>query len=150
MKRFVLIFIGLLALALRVNATPLPMPTMLPPSIVTSSFTATAGTATVTITTPTSVGPYSAGQYTYISHIHIEMYAGATLTGGAIPVTCTTTNLGGTVFKLPSAAATGTVIVLDMPFDNPIQGLQGSNVAISCPGQPSTIWNVIVNYFQGS
>ncbi len=151
MKRFILILAGILAFArLPGHATPIPTPTTLPPSVVTSSFTLVAGTATVTVSTPTSIGAFSSGYYNYISHIHLEMYATSTLTGGATPVTCTSTNLGGLTLNLPTAAATGTVYLLDMPFDNAMQATQGSQVIITCPGRPNVIYNLIVAYYQGS
>ncbi len=150
MKRFVLIFAGILAFARLPGYCLTPQPTTLPPSVSVSSVSTAAGQASITITTPTSVGPYSSGQYTYISHIHVEMYATGTLTGGATPVTCTTTNLQSLALKFPTAAATGTVSVVDMALDNALQGTQGSNVTITCPATASVIWNVVLTYFQGS
>jgi hypothetical protein len=150
MKRFILIFAGIIAFARLPGYALTPQPTTLPPSVVTSSFTLAAGTATVTASTPTAVGPYSLGYYNYISHIHVEMYATGTLTGGATPVVCTTTNLNSIKIYLPTAAATGSETVIDMAFDNPIQGTQGSQVTVSCPGQPSVIYNVLLTYYQGS
>lgn len=149
MKRFILILAAVLLGKMSAHAVT-PQPVALPPSVVTSSFTLAGGTATVTASTPTSVGPYSSGYYNYISHIHLEMYATGTLTGGATPVVCTTTNLNGIKIYLPTAAATGSETVIDMPLDNPMQGTQASQVTLSCPGQPSVIYNLILTYYQGS
>ncbi len=119
-------------------------------TIVTSSATASGGQGLVTLSTPTTPSTSSSGYYNYISHIHIEMYAVSTLTGGATPVNCTTTNLPTTpVFKFQTAEATGTEQTLDMDFAYPIQANQGFQVVITCPATSNVIWNMVVTYYQG-
>ncbi len=128
-----------------------PMPVTLPYATMASSVTAVAGVATVTISTPAAT-TYSTGVQTFITHLHIEMYATGTLTGGATPVTCTTTNIpGNPVFKFQTAEATGTDQIIDLDFATPIQATNAAaNTVVSCPSTASVIWNIMVGYFQAS
>lgn len=135
------------------GGTSMPSPIVVPTSSIISSATvAVDGGVTVIVSSPTSgVGPYSTGYYNYITNIHIEMYAAGTLTGGATPNTCTTTNLpNNPTFKFPTASATGTTVVTDMQFANPLQANQASQVTIVCPLATNVMWNVIVGYYQAS
>jgi hypothetical protein len=121
------------------------------PSLIISSASAAGGQAQVILSSPTAASANSSGFYNYITHIHIEMYATGTLTGGATPVVCTTTNLTTTPgIRFQTAEATGTEQVYEMDFASPIQAAQASQVAITCPGTASTIWNIVVTYFQAS
>lgn len=149
MKRFGLMVGALLLTSFGYSMTP--MPVTLPYATMASSVTAAAGIATVTISTPVAT-TYSTGVNTYITHIHIEMYATGTLTGGATPVTCTTTNLPGSpVFKFQTAEATGTDQIIDLDFATPVQASNSAaNTVVSCPSTASVIWNVVVGYFQQS
>lgn len=155
MKRFMtqnlLIIAGILMYCqIPVQATPIPTPVILPASVSISSVGVSGGAATLTISTPTSgVGPYSAGYYTYVSHIHIEGYMTASSTASVTPMTCTTTNLQSLAFNFAMNQSTGTLLVIDMPLDNPIQGTIASNVAVSCPAKAGVLWNLILTYFQG-
>jgi hypothetical protein len=152
MKKILMIIAAILLCKLSAQATSTIQPFVLPTAVSISSTAIAGAGATVVITTPTAVGVYSTGYYNYIAHLHIEMYATGTLTGGATPVTCTTTNLpGNPVFKFPTAAATGTMYVVDQVFDNALQSTAGgTNTTIVCPATASVIWNVQVNYFQGN
>lgn len=150
MKRFILI-LGLLALAKMPGYCLTPQPVALAFSTSASSVTAAAGIATVTISTPVATA-YSTGVNTFVTHIHIEMYATGTLTGGATPVTCTTTNLpGNPVFKFQTAEATGTDQIIDLDFASPLMATNSAlNTVVSCPSTASVIWNIVVNYYQAS
>ncbi len=151
MKRFILIIAGILAMARMPGYCLTPQPVSMGYSLIASSVTAAAGLATVTISTPVATS-YSTGLNTYITRIHIEMYAAGTLTGGATPVTCTTTNLpGNPVFKFQTAEATGTDQIIDLPFDIPLQASNSAlNTVVSCPATASVIWNIIVGYYQNN
>lgn len=120
------------------------------PSVVISSASAAANTqAQILITTGTTNSPFSAGLYNYVSHIHIEMYPTATLVGAGGPVYCTSVGLSGNPkFGFSTNITSGTMVVTDVPYDNPIQGAQAANTTITCPATTSIIWNMSANYFQ--
>ncbi len=149
MKRFILIIAGILAMARMPGHCITPQPVVLPYATMASSVTAAAGIATVTISSQVAT-VYSTGLNTYITHLHIEMYATGTLTGGATPVTCTTTNLPGSlVLKFQTAEATGTDQIIDMDFASPVQASNPAvNTVVSCPSTASVIWNIVVGYYQ--
>lgn len=145
MKRLIVI---LAALFVCKAAQAAVQPVSLPFSVSASSTGIASSTITVTVTTPTSSGFYSTGYSNYVSHLRIEQYAAGTLTGGATPLTCTTTNLpGNPTFKFPTAMATGTVSVLDIALDNPLAPSVSGNIAVSCPGATNVIWNILLVYY---
>lgn len=149
MKKFLLI-LGLMSIS-KIGWCLTPQPVVIAPSVSISSVGISGAQAQITITTAPGSGYNSTGWYNYLTNIHIEMYAVGTLTGGATPVTCTTTGLPTAVaFKFPTAAATGTNTVTDIQFANPLQGTAGTNVVITCPATASVIWNMQVMYFSGS
>lgn len=130
-------------------AAPAPLSITVTPTVVASSTTLLAtGVGSSSTTTPSGGGPFTTGYSQYLTHIHIEMYATGTLTGGATPVKCFTLGLPTQQFFLfPTAAATGTTTVIDIPYDNPVQGNPGSIVNLTCPGAASVLWNIALTYF---
>lgn len=147
MKKLLFV-LSLTLVTTKVHAAYNPWSVAVAPSVTISSTSAAAAGALVTITTAPNSGPFSTGLNTYLSHIHIEYYATGTLTGGATPVVCTTTNLpGNPSFKFPTAEATGVELIEDMDFSNPIQTTSPGNITISCPGTASTLWNIVATYF---
>lgn len=155
MKRFIAVFagiVGLVALSPKLGVCGTLVDVRTPTTITVSSVTAAAGIATVTISSPSLTSPtYGTGPLTYIAHVRIEMYATATLTGGATPVTCTSTNLNSRVWKFPTAAATGTTTVFDEDYSYAVQAPNSAiSTVISCPSTASVIWNVSVSYYYGS
>ncbi len=145
------VLLGALSLTNKASASPTPLPVAITPTLTVSSSTAVQTAMNLTVSSPTAnVGAYSAGYYSYITHIHLEMYAAGTLTGGATPVVCTTTNLSSALtWRFPTAQATGVQFIVDEQFDNPIQVTQGAQMMISCPATASVIWSGHVAYFQG-
>lgn len=152
MKKCYLTLFGVMCISRMAYAggTSTPTPTVFPTSIMVSSFTVATGTATVTVQ-PSTPSTYSAGGYTYLTNLHIEMYATGTLTGNALPVSCITTGLpGNPQYVFPTAMATGNQQTLDMQFANPLQSNQFSVITVSCPGRPSVYWNVEAAYYQSN
>lgn len=93
----------------------------------------------------TATLPATDNNYHIISRIGITLYNAAARTGGANPVTITTTNLGSLAWTCPSAGAVGTV------FEIGIEGVYRSAAAgvattIVCPATTSVIWRVNVIY----
>jgi hypothetical protein len=102
-----------------------------------------ASGAAVTLTLPAV-----ASQFHYITHIEILKYAVGALTGGATPVTVTTTNLPGTpAFTFETAGAIGTIV---RTLYEPTKSLRSSTVntatTIVCPATTNVIWRVNVWY----
>lgn len=93
----------------------------------------------------TATLPATDNNYHIISRIGITLYNAAARTGGANPVTVTTSNLGSLAWTCPSAGAVGTV------FEIGVEGVYrsaaaGVNTTIVCPATTSVIWRVNVIY----
>lgn len=126
-------------------------PVVISPSVVVSSAGTNGTQVTVLLSSPVARSANSSGEYLYVTNMHLEMYAVSTLTGGATPVVCTVTNLPGNLtFKFPTAAATGTMQIVDIQFANPLQATQGAQVTLVCPATTSVIWNNTLAYFQNN
>lgn len=123
--------------------------TVAAPITIVSSVTVAGALAVSSATASTSNG---FAQFNYITNVHIEMYATGTLTGGATPVTCTSSNIpGNPVWKFPTAAATGTVTITDMQFANALKSTTSNTVtSITCPATASVIWNITLGYYQSN
>lgn len=154
MKRFIGLLLGLIALSITKADAVITSKGALVTSelsvITVSSTTAGAGGIGLVVTsTPTAATVYSSGQYVYVTHIHIEMYATSTLTGGATPVTCTSVNISGTPkWLFPTAQATGVSYVIDEDFSNPLQSITANNaININCPATTNVLWNAFVSYY---
>lgn len=144
----ILFVLAVLFLTSKGYSAPIPLPIVIQPSISVSSVSIAGAQAQILIATPTAQSANSTGYYNYLTSIRIEYYATSTLTGGATPITCVSTNLpGNPVFKFPSAEATGTEAVTDLQFANPLQATQASQITITCPGTASTLWNMTATYF---
>lgn len=117
-----------------------------------SSNTAVAGTKMfISVSSPTATTNLgAANQFNYITDIHIEMYATATVSGGSTPVSCTTTGLPGSpVFLFPTAQAIGTISFYNIDYVSPLRATTAGNaVTITCPATTSILWNGVVNYYQ--
>ena len=124
-------------------------PVLIPPAVNISSVSAqTGGQAQVLITTPTSSGAYSSGYFTYLTDVHIEMYPTSTLVGAGGPVYCTSAGIGGTPeWGFSTNASSGTVVITDVQYANPLQATQATNVTITCPATSNVKWNMNVSYY---
>lgn len=151
MKKFLVLSVLFIASKSQAVMGYSPAPVLVPNSVVSSSASAVGGQAQVTITTPTNVGPYSSGYYNYLTNIHIEMFAAATLAVANGPLSCTTVGIGNTPsLGFSTVVASGTVVATDLQFANPLQANQASNVVVTCPATANVRWNVVVGYYQGS
>src|SRR4051812_6094149 len=114
MKKMLFVLSVLFVSSIKGYCAPIPLPIVIQPSISVSSVSISGAQAQILIATPTAQSANSTGNYNYLTSLRIEYYAAATLTGGATPITFTSTNLpGNPVFKFPSAEATGTEAVTD-------------------------------------
>lgn len=133
------------------KTNPVPVFNMSSFSNQAASFTAAAGAAvTATLNTQTATNTI------YISKIVITMYNTAARTGGATPVTVTTTNLSvanSLSFIFPSAGAVGTIVENQYDFSGtPLLAGSGggtSQISINCPAAASVIWRVSIYYREG-
>lgn len=102
-----------------------------------------AAAAAVTLTLPAV-----AGQYHLIDAIEITCYATAAGTGGATPVTVTSTNLpGNTAWTFPSGRAVGTVLTQVLTPNRPVRSAApGVATTIVCPATTGVIWRINVFY----
>jgi len=129
-----------------ISAATLPLPTGAAkdlPSTLCVTGTAAAGSG-VTITLPAVVG-----QFHYISSIRISAYNTAARTGGALPVSPSTTNLPGSLaFTFGSAGAVGTVETQQVELGgNPMKSsVANTATTIACPSTTSVIWRVTAFY----
>ena len=89
-----------------------------------------------------------AAKFHYITRIEITLYNSAARTGGATPVTVTTTNLPGSpAFTFPSAGAVGTVDRLIIEPSKPLKSsVVNTNTTIVCPATTGVIWRINVAY----
>ena len=103
-----------------------------------------AAGAAVTLTLPAG----GAGRFHYITSIELILYNTAARTGGATPVTVTTTNLPGTpAFTFPSAGAVGTIERRELEPSFPLRSAAANTATtIVCPATTSVIWRVNVVY----
>jgi hypothetical protein len=92
--------------------------------------------------------PLVAGKYHYIGYVEVTLYAVAALTGGATPITVTTSNLPGSpALTFPSALAIGTVVQREIVGTGLIQSsAAGANTTIVCPAVTNGIWRVNAFY----
>lgn len=106
-----------------------------------------AAAAAVTLTLPAP----GASLRQYITRIQIIQYAAGALTGGATPVTVTTTNIPGTpTFTFPTAQAIGVNYEQNVEPSKDIEAiLDNTAVTIVCPATTSVIWRVNVWYYNG-
>lgn len=97
----------------------------------------------------TATLPAVASQFHYITMIEVMFYATAARTGGATPVTVTTTNLpGANALTLPSAQAIGTLQQLKYEFPTPLKSaVVNTATTIVCPATTNVIWRVNVYYY---
>lgn len=102
-----------------------------------------AAAAAVTATIP-AVG----GQFHYIDVIEITCYASAAGTGGATPVTVTSTNLPGNhAWTFPSGRAIGTIVTYSLSANSPVKSSSaGVATTIVCPATTGVIWRVNIMY----
>lgn len=101
-----------------------------------------ASGAAVTLTIPAP----PTDVFAYLQRVEVVQYAVAALTGGATPVTVTTTNLNGAAFTFPTAQAIG----LNYPvvLEGPVKGAAAATaITIVCPATTSVIWRVNATYF---
>ena len=107
-----------------------------------------AAAAAVTLTLPAP----GAGLYQYVDSIEITLYNSAARTGGATPVTVTSTNLPGTpTWLFPSAGAIGTRETYSLITDAPVRASTANTaVTIVCPAVTGGIWNVKALYRTGA
>lgn len=151
MKKFV-IQLGFLFISSLCYAGSTIQPVIVPPSVNISSVSCNACGAQISIASSTNVGPFSSGSYTYLTNVHLEMYASQTQMGpgGAKPVLCTSTGLPNTPeWFFPVVVTSGTVTTMDTQYANPLQGTQATAVVITCPGTNGATWNMNVGYYQG-
>lgn len=108
------------------------------------SATAASGVA-VTATLPAA----GAGLYHYITGIDMELYAAAARTGGATPVSVTSTNLPGSpAWNFPTAQAIGVVDRFDIPIAAPIKASAANTATtIVAPIATTGIWRINVSYY---
>lgn len=106
-----------------------------------------AAAAAVTLTLPAV-----AGQFHYIDAIEITCYASAAGTGGATPVTVTSTNLsGGNAWTFPSARAIGSIVQQVLTPNRPVKSAAiGTATTIVCPATAGVIWRVNAYYCSGA
>lgn len=122
-------------------------PTSPDPSPATLAVTGTAAAgAAVSVTLPAV-----AGQFHYITGLQILKYNSAAVTGTAVPVVVTTTNLPGALaFTFPRAGAIGAVGVGDeqrFEFAVPLKSSAANTATtIVCPATTSVLWRVNVFY----
>ena len=108
--------------------------------------TSTAGAA-LTVTLPAG----GTGMFHIIEKVFIQAYNTAARTGGATPVTVTTTNLPNTPSILfSSAGAIGTIEDKVMCGGFLKSSVANTATTIVCPITASVIWNVIVHYRLGT
>jgi len=109
------------------------------------SVTATgAAGAAVTATLPIVIG-----QHHYICFIDIRQYASAALTGGAVPVVVTSTNLGAPpAWTFKTALPIGDAESQSVRPATPIKSLApGTTSTIVAPATTSVIWRTTVYYY---
>lgn len=101
----------------------------------------TAGSA-LTLTLPAIAGRFHA-----IYSLRITLYNSAARTGGATPVTATSTNLNGAAWTFPSAGAIGTVLDVTVEPSAPIRS-QVINTAttIVLPATTGVLWRATAAY----
>jgi hypothetical protein len=92
-----------------------------------------------------------AGQFHYISFLQILAYSTSARTGGATPVTVTTTNFtGNPSFTFQSAAAIGTSENQTFPVPGTLKSAAAATATtIVCPATAGVIWRVICTYYAG-
>jgi hypothetical protein len=102
----------------------------------------------VTLTLPAP----GAGLFQYVDSVEITLYNSAARTGGATPVTVTSTNLPGTpTWLFPSAGAIGTQETYSLITDAPVRASTANTaVTIVCPAVTGGIWNVKALYRTGA
>jgi hypothetical protein len=102
-----------------------------------------ASGAAVTLTVPAPNG----GLFAHLVWAEILMYAVAALTGGATPVTVTTTGLvDDPAFTFPTAQAIG--LVYKQELKGPVKGSTADTaLTIVCPATTNVIWRVNAVYF---
>jgi hypothetical protein len=107
-----------------------------------------AAAAAVTLTLPAP----GAGLFQYVDGIEITLYNSAARTGGATPVTVTSTNLPGTpTWLFPSAGAIGDRDTYSLITDAPVKASTANTaVTIVCPAVTGGIWNVKALYRTGA
>jgi hypothetical protein len=107
-----------------------------------------AAAAAVTLTLPAP----GAGLFQYVDSVEITLYNSAARTGGATPVTVTSTNLPGTpTWLFPSAGAIGTRETYSLITDAPVRASTANTaVTIVCPAVTGGIWNVKALYRTGA
>lgn len=105
-----------------------------------------AAGAAVTLTLPAP----GAGLFHYITELRIELYNTAARTGGATPVTVTSTNLPGTpAWTFPSAGAVGTIVEqIQQLSGNPLKSSTANTAStIVGPATTSVIWRLLCFYY---
>ncbi len=125
-----------------------PVPVADRPSTLGVTAVGAAGAA-VTLTLPAA----GTGLFHYITQVRIEMYNTAARTGGATPVTVTSTNLPGTpAWTFPSAGAVGTIIEQEQLLAGNALRSSAANVptTIVGPATTSVIWRLLVFYYTGT
>jgi hypothetical protein len=107
-----------------------------------------AAAAAVTLTLPAP----GAGLFQYVDSVEITLYSSAARTGGATPVTVTSTNLpGNPTWLFPSAGAIGTRDTYSLITDAPVRASTANTaVTIVCPAVTGGIWNVKALYRTGA
>jgi len=117
-----------------------------PSATVAISSTGVSGAAV------TATIPVVAGNFHYINLVKVVMYNTAARTGGAVPVTITTTNMRGSPSMIfDSAGNVGNSQEREWRFSNSFKSLlAGTITTIICPATPSVIWQVIVFGYAGT
>jgi len=117
------------------------------PSTLGVTTTGTSGAAT-TLTLPAP----AAGQFQYIDSLEITLYSTAARTGGATPITVTSTNLPGTPSWLFStAAAIGELERIELIAEAPLKAVTAATaVTVVCPAVTGGLWNIKAFYRTGA
>lgn len=104
-----------------------------------------ASGAAVTLTLPAP----GANLFHHIARVSLTLYNVAARTGGATPVTVTSTNLPGSpAWTFPSAGAIGTVDRVLEFWDIPLKSSAANTAStIVCPATTSVIWRVSAAYY---
>lgn len=117
-----------------------------PSTLGVNSTGAAAAAVTLTLAAP------GVGLFQYVDSVEITLYNSAARTGGATPVTVTSTNLpGNPTWLFPSAGAIGTRETYSLIAEAPVKASAANTaVTIVCPAVTGGIWNVKAFYRTGA
>lgn len=102
-----------------------------------------ASGAAVTLSIPAA----PSGSFNFLEYLQIVLYAAAAQTGGATPITVTTTGLPNSpAFTFPTALAIGQVWEEKYEGMTPIRGSTNGAITVVCPLTAGVIWRVNAVY----